>query len=74
MAKLNHSGNGELDKIIYKESLYNSIQFAVIKRLFNCKIALLGDINQSLNPQSKINLDSLQKSFPQAELMVLNKI
>lgn len=31
MAKLNHSGNGELDKIIYKESLYNSIQFAVIK-------------------------------------------
>lgn len=52
---------------------YSPVQFAVIKKLFNGKITLLGDINQSLNPQSKINLDSLQRSFPQAQLMTLNK-
>lgn len=52
---------------------YSPVQFAVIKKLFNGKITLLGDINQSLNPQSKINLDSLQRSFPQAQLITLNK-
>ncbi|WP_187774839.1 HelD family protein [Pedobacter sp. BS3] len=52
---------------------YAPIQFAVIKKLFNCKITLLGDINQSLNPQSQTNLQSLQKSFPQSQLMTLNK-
>lgn len=52
---------------------YAPIQFAVIKKMFNCKITLLGDINQSLNPQSQTNLNSLQKSFPQSQLMTLNK-
>jgi DNA helicase-2/ATP-dependent DNA helicase PcrA len=52
---------------------YCPIQFAVIKKLFYCKITLLGDINQSLNPQSKTNMESLKKTFPEAHLMTLNK-
>ncbi|NML41850.1 AAA family ATPase [Chitinophaga sp. G-6-1-13] len=52
---------------------YSPVQYAMIAKIFPCKITLLGDIHQSLNPGGKIDLDSLRKIFPQSQQVTLNK-
>src|SRR5699024_4973494 len=52
---------------------YSPIQFAVIKKMFHCNMTLLGDMNQSLTPQSKTNLKEVKKLFFQSRLATLNK-
>lgn len=52
---------------------YTPVQYKVISRLFNCKKTILGDSNQSVNPYSSSNAESISSIFPSADCMYMNK-
>ncbi len=52
---------------------YSIVQYQVLSRLYTCKKTILGDINQSVNPFSSSNLDTINKIFPGAESMTMLK-
>ena len=52
---------------------YSPIHYAIISKMFTCKMTFLGDINQSLNPGTKIELATLTKLFPQSLQMKLTQ-
>lgn len=52
---------------------YTPIQYAVIKKLFHCKMTILGDSFQSVNPHSASSLEVLKSVFGDAECMELSK-
>lgn len=52
---------------------YTPIQYAVIKKLFHCKITILGDSFQSVNPHSASSLEILRSVFGDADCMELRK-
>ena len=52
---------------------YTPIQYAVIKKLFHCKITILGDSFQSVNPHSASSLEILKSVFGDADCMELRK-
>lgn len=68
------NSNAKVKHLIIDEMQdYVPIQYAVIAKLFNCNKTLLGDINQSLNPNGKIDLTIMKKLFPSSKQMQLNK-
>lgn len=52
---------------------YSIVQYKVLSRLYTCKKTILGDINQSVNPFSSSNLDTIEKIFPDAKSMTMLK-
>ncbi len=52
---------------------YTPIQYAVIKKLFHCKMTILGDGFQSVNPHSASSLELLNSIFGNAQCMELRK-
>ncbi|MDV4151312.1 3'-5' exonuclease [Clostridium sp. AL.422] len=52
---------------------YTPIHYAVIKKLFNCKITIMGDKNQNINPYSSTSIEKISFVFPEAKSMELNK-
>jgi len=42
---------------------YTPIQYAVLSRLFSCKMTILGDSNQSVNPYSSSTVEKIQPFF-----------
>ena len=52
---------------------YSIVQYQVLSRLYPCRKTILGDINQSVNPFSSSNLDTIEKIFPGAESMTMLK-
>lgn len=52
---------------------YTPIQYAVLKRLFHCKMTILGDSFQSVNPYSASSLEILNSVFRDADCMELRK-
>lgn len=52
---------------------YSSVQYAILNQLFPCKKTILGDINQSVNPFSSSNLESIKAIFSGAESMTMLK-
>lgn len=52
---------------------YSPLQLFVINLLFPCPKTILGDFGQSLNPTLCHSLEDLQKLYPDAELVKLNK-
>lgn len=52
---------------------YSIVQYRVLSRLYACRKTILGDINQSVNPFSSSNLDTIEKIFPGAESMTMLK-
>ena len=52
---------------------YSAVQYKVLNHLFPCKKTILGDINQSVNPFSSSNLDTIQEVVPNAECMTMLK-
>ncbi|MFN3866294.1 MAG: HelD family protein [Demequina sp.] len=52
---------------------YTPIQYAVLRQLFSCKMTILGDSNQKVNPFSASSVDSIQRVFPEADRLELNK-
>ena len=52
---------------------YSSVQYKVLSLLYPCKKTILGDINQSVNPFSSSNLDTIQNTFADATAMTMLK-
>ncbi len=52
---------------------YTPIQYAVIKKLFHCKMTILGDSFQSVNPHTASSPELLKSVFWDADYMELRK-
>jgi DNA helicase-2/ATP-dependent DNA helicase PcrA len=52
---------------------YSAVQYRVLAQLFPCKKTILGDINQSVNPFSSSNLETIQSVLPDATCMTILK-
>lgn len=52
---------------------YSIVQYKVLSNLYPCRKTILGDINQSVNPFSSSNLDTIEKVFPGAVSMTMLK-
>lgn len=52
---------------------YTPIQYAVLRKLFACNMTILGDSNQSVNPFSSSNLETIFSIFPEADCLELCK-
>jgi len=50
---------------------YTPVQYAVLSRLFLCRKTILGDINQTVNPYSASSAETIERIFPQAEVIKL---
>ncbi len=50
---------------------YTPVQYSVLSRLFKCKKTILGDVNQTVNPFSSSSTESIERVFPQAEIVKL---
>jgi len=52
---------------------YTPIQYAVLARLFSCKMTILGDSNQSVNPYSSSTVEKIQPFFKDCDCVELCK-
>lgn len=52
---------------------YTPIQYAVLRELFSCRMTILGDSNQSVNPFSSSSLSTIHDIFPEADCLELCK-
>jgi DNA helicase-2/ATP-dependent DNA helicase PcrA len=52
---------------------YTPVHYAVLARLFTCRKTILGDVNQSVNPYSASSAETIERVFPQAEVVRLNR-
>ncbi|ROO63129.1 DNA helicase-2/ATP-dependent DNA helicase PcrA [Micromonospora sp. Llam0] len=52
---------------------YTPIQYAVLRELFSCRMTILGDSNQSVNPFSSSTPSTIHSIFPEADLLELRK-
>ena len=52
---------------------YTPILYAVPRKLFACKMTILGDANQSVNPFSSSTLETIHRIFPEADRLELCK-
>jgi Superfamily I DNA and RNA helicases len=52
---------------------YSAVQYAVLKRVFTCKMTVLGDAQQSINPHSASDAATIQKMLTPAACVTLNR-
>ncbi|WBO86554.1 HelD family protein [Hymenobacter yonginensis] len=50
---------------------YTPVQYAVLSRLFHCRKTILGDVSQTVNPYSASSAETIERVFPQADVMRL---
>ena len=50
---------------------YTPVQYAVLSRLFQCRKTILGDISQTVNPYSASSAETIERVFPQADVVKL---
>ena len=50
---------------------YTPVQYAVLSRLFGCRKTILGDVSQTVNPYSASSAETIERVFPQAEVVKL---
>jgi DNA helicase II / ATP-dependent DNA helicase PcrA len=50
---------------------YTPVQYSVLSRLFKCKKTILGDVNQTVNPYSSSSSESIERVFPQGDMVKL---
>ncbi|HRG80411.1 MAG TPA: AAA family ATPase, partial [Cyclobacteriaceae bacterium] len=50
---------------------YTPVQYSVLSRLFKCKKTILGDVNQTINPYSSSSSESIERIFPQGDVVKL---
>ena len=50
---------------------YTPVQYAVLSRLFHCRKTILGDISQTVNPFSASSAETIERVFPQADVVKL---
>src|SRR5690606_10454525 len=47
------------------------VQYSVLSRIFHCKKTILGDVSQTVNPYSASSAETIEKIFPQADIVKL---
>ena len=52
---------------------YTPVQYAVLSRLFNCRKTILGDVSQTVNPYSASSAETIERVFPQADIVRLHR-
>ncbi|MDJ0365587.1 AAA family ATPase [Hymenobacter sp. H14-R3] len=52
---------------------YTPVHYAVLARLFSCRKTILGDVNQTVNPYSASSAETIERVFPQAEIVQLHR-
>jgi DNA helicase-2/ATP-dependent DNA helicase PcrA len=52
---------------------YTPVHYAVLSRLFTCRKTILGDVNQTVNPYSASSAETIERVFPQADIVRLNR-
>jgi DNA helicase-2/ATP-dependent DNA helicase PcrA len=50
---------------------YTPVQYAVLSRVFNCRKTILGDVSQTVNPYSASSAETIERVFPQADIVRL---
>lgn len=50
---------------------YTPVQYAVLSRVFACRKTILGDSNQTVNPYGASSAETIERVFPQAEVVKL---
>ncbi|PJJ59859.1 HelD family protein [Hymenobacter chitinivorans] len=50
---------------------YTPVQYAVLSRLFRCRKTILGDVSQTVNPYSSSSAETIERVFPQADVVKL---
>ncbi|GAB2467093.1 helicase [Hymenobacter qilianensis] len=50
---------------------YTPVQYAVLSRLFACRKTILGDVSQTVNPYSASSAETIERVFPQADVVKL---
>jgi DNA helicase-2/ATP-dependent DNA helicase PcrA len=50
---------------------YTPVQYAVLSRLFTCRKTILGDVSQTVNPYSASSAETIERVFPQADVVTL---
>jgi DNA helicase-2/ATP-dependent DNA helicase PcrA len=50
---------------------YTPVQYAVLSRVFVCRKTILGDVSQTVNPYSASSAETIERVFPQAEIVKL---
>jgi DNA helicase-2/ATP-dependent DNA helicase PcrA len=50
---------------------YTPVQYAVLARLFSCRKTILGDVSQVVNPYGASSAETIERVFPQAEVVKL---
>ncbi|GAB3908946.1 UvrD-helicase domain-containing protein [Larkinella knui] len=50
---------------------YTPIQYEVLSRLFLCRKTILGDVSQTVNPYSASSAETIERVFPQADVVRL---
>lgn len=69
-----YDGFGRIQHLLVDEMQdYTPVQYAVLRSLFQCRMTILGDSNQSVNPFSSSSLSTIQAIFPEADCMELCK-
>ncbi|MGZ3118236.1 HelD family protein [Streptomyces sp. H62] len=67
-------GYGRIRHLLVDEMQdYTPLQYAVLRELFSCKMTILGDANQSVNPFSSSSLPVIRGIFPEADCLELCK-
>lgn len=52
---------------------YTPVQYAVLRHLFSCRMTILGDANQSVNPFSSSSLETIHRIIPEADCLELTE-
>jgi DNA helicase-2/ATP-dependent DNA helicase PcrA len=52
---------------------YTPVQYAVLARLFSCRKTILGDVSQTVNPYSASSAETIERVFPQADVVRLHR-
>ena len=50
---------------------YTPVQYAVLSRLFLCRKTIMGDVSQTVNPYSASSAETIERVFPQADMVKL---
>lgn len=50
---------------------YTPVQYAVLARMFSCRKTILGDVSQMVNPYSASSAESIERVFPQGDVVKL---
>lgn len=74
LASERHDAFSDIRHLVVDEMQdYTPVQYAVLRRLFSCRMTILGDANQSVNPLTSSTSASIHRIFPEANALELRK-